>query len=274
MGTVPGGGYGVLTVTTTNSINSLPTILDTNVKKTNFINSAIIYPSDEQNGLADYNRVTIGQKVAKSEDLYVGVQSNAAISAYESFPTTSVMEINETDKPENRGISTDLSGNTIFVDSTAKNVTYTMTVASYSGLVMEGLVVINSLPDKGDTLMFSGQARKSDFKISFLNDTAPEVYVNDAPYAGSYIIEYSDCTGKGDNNDNKFTAEDWQNTPNDTRWYSACKDTSRSVRVRFTGDLPENAEVKITYNAKIEADAGIENGKIAWNSFGYQYHPI
>lgn len=270
---LPGGGYGVLTVTTTNSINSLLTILDTNVKKTNFINSAIIYPSDEQNGLADYNRVTIGQKVAKSEDLYVGVQSNAAISAYESFPTTSVMEINETDKPENRGISTDLSGNTIFVDSTAKNVTYTMTVASYSGLVMEGLVVINSLPDKGDTLMFSGQARKSDFKISFLNDTAPEVYVNDAPYAGSYIIEYSDCTGKGDNNDNKFTAEDWQNTPNDTRWYSACKDTSRSVRVRFTGDLPENAEVKITYNAKIEADAGIENGKIAWNSFGYQYHP-
>ena len=97
----------------------------------------------------------------------------------------------------------------------------------------------------------------------------PVVYVDGKLYKSGYIIEYSDCSGKdGD----KFTTEDWQQAES-SRWYSECKATSRSVRVRFIGKLPENAEVKILYDAKIEAEDGITNGDIAWNSFGYQYHP-
>ena len=268
---LPGGGYGILTVTTQNGNNgALPLIPGSDVKKTNFTNTAVIYPSEKENSLADYRRVTIGQKIADNTGNYIGVQSNAAISVYDTYPTTSVMEIEELDVSSNRGISTDLNGNTIFVDSTTKNVKYTLTVKSYNNLVMEDLVVINSLPDEDDTLMFSGQERKSDFKVSFLdNPVDPVVYVDGKLYKSGYIIEYSDCSGKdGD----KFTTEDWQQAES-SRWYSECKATSRSVRVRFIGKLPENAEVKILYDAKIEAEDGITNGDIAWNSFGYQYHP-
>lgn len=277
-------GYSVLSLTTNAPSMALPVIdEDFNLKQADFRNVANVVPED-LNYYGD--GVTIGENITENGK-NKGVRSSAVVSVYDTFPTASVEKINETSDANNWGISNDLSNNCIFIDDINKKVTYTLDVFSANNLMMDDLVIINTLPDKGDTMMFTGAQRESDFKIAFGQKSADKVKVDVYIKNGDtltkwdrtpqYTIEYSDYGGVAAPGQalDKLDKEDW-NGGSGHNWSTDFPSNSRSLRVVFKGaageQLPPNALVRITYNADI-VSTDVTNGDIAWRSFGYQYHP-
>ncbi len=202
------------------------------------------------------------------------VKNIAQITTYADSPTSSVKKIEEVDVPDNCGYSNKPLENTILVDSVEKKAKYTLTVTNGDAATpMKTLVIIDNLPDVGDTMTLSNKARESKFKVSLAD--VPNFVVTVTPKDGTtttlakdsdYTIDFLGDTAY-DKTDisNKL---DWQGGNKD-KW-NASSTNARTFRVVITHPIGPGDRVDISFEAKLADNA--KPGQIAWNSFGYCFN--
>ena len=217
----------------------------------------------------------------KSEHYYTPLTVNVQDPDYhfgdEKYVSTSYKKIEELDNPDNYGYGyygkqSDYEAgnkNYIFVDDKDDTVKYTLNIVNMSQKSFEKLVLIDKLPDVGDTgVVNQSKSRGSEFAVRVSDDaqivlTQVDKDGNETVIpSGSYKIEYS--------NDTRFTENDWDGK--DTgKWVSELAN-AKSFRVVFSDEfiLPSGYKVNMTFNGTLQDDA--EPGLVAWNSFGYRYY--
>lgn len=209
----------------------------------------------------------------------VNVQNADYKFGEEQYVSTSYQKIEEKDNNENYGYgyhgkNSDYSNgnyNYIVVDGKQDIVTYTLKVSNVSKKNYENLVLINKLPDIGDTgAVNQSEARNSEFTVKLAQNPNYQLIQYDKDgeekilkLGEDYTIEYSD--------NEKYTDDDWNGIDNEN-WYETPKDTTKSFRIKFS----ENFELYSGYSISLKFDGNIQNnanpGQIAWNSFGYRYY--
>lgn len=205
------------------------------------------------------------------------VRAVSQISTYADSPTSSVKKIEEVDNESNCGYSNKPLNNKILVDSADKKVRYTLSVTNGDDAApMKQLVIIDNLPEPGDTMTLSSKTRRnSDFKVSL--DDIPNFVVKVTPKNSdgtlgptetlSPTTDYTIDFRKDANFDRtRFdSSPDWKGL-NPSAW-NAAEAEARSFRVVINKQIEAGATVDISFNAKLDQNA--KPGQIAWNSFGY-----
>ncbi len=184
--------------------------------------------------------------------------------------TTSNKEVFEKEKETNRADGNTANNKIVLPDSTAL-FTYVLNVNNVKENAIDRFVMIDNLPEKGDTLTFASHDRNSTFDVEFADD--PNVRVELKPngatefnaLSSGYTVEYSDST--------TFTSDDWTGG-NAANWSTTRSASSRSIRIRMNNDtsIPGLASIRVLYDAKINSNEVLNDESIAWNSFGYHYH--
>ncbi len=138
-------------------------------------------------------------------------------------------------------------------------VTYTLNISNVSETEFTGLVIIDRMPETGDTGVVNSSAlRGSEFAV--VNPANIAVTVDGVEVSsGLYTISYSTKV--------KFTNSDFNGT---SSWTAAASD-SKSFRIVFdsTFTLDPGQTLVVTYDGVIGEDAEID--EIAWNNFAYRY---
>ncbi len=204
------------------------------------------------------------------------VENVAQITTYADSPTSSVKKIEEVGAPDNFGKSNTPLKNTILVDSVEKLAKYTLTVTNGdSAQPMTKLVIIDNLPEPGDTMTLSeNTARESDFKVSLAED--PKFVVTVTSEDGTskklssdkYTIDYRENSNYAKNDIS--VSPDWMGEPS-SEW-SNSPTNARTFRVVITEQINAGDRVDISFEAKLADDA--KPGQIAWNSFGYCFETM
>jgi len=149
-----------------------------------------------------------------------------------------------------------------------EKITYTLSVQNCSSLPLEKFVIIDRLPDQGDTGLISGYERNSAFGMILGEIASVSVNGTELP-ADMYTVSYS--TDKKSSL-SKY-AKDWAGQNDVMSWTSVSENAANfriildesivveageSVVVRFTGYVPDYV-----------GNTGKANA--AWNSFAYAY---
>ncbi len=231
-----------------------------------FNNTAYLIPTQEFETTAPYGERTdyLGEEA---------VENFAQITTYSESPTSSYKKIEEVGVDTNCGYSNRPLNNKIFVDSADKNVKYTLTVVNgKDAKPMKKLVLIDNLPDVGDTMTIQNTPRKSEFKVSLAEK--PEFTVTVTHQNGQketltansdFTVEYRLNTNYAKNNISQ--SPDWQGGNGDAWKANAAE--ARSFRVVITRQIQPGDTVEISFKAKIDGSA--KPGQIAWNSFAYSF---
>ena len=194
----------------------------------------------------------------------------------EQYVSSSYKKIEEKDNPSNFGYGyygkeSDYqvgNKNYIYVDDKEDTVRYTLRIGNMSKKNFENLVIIDKLPDVGDTGVINlNKQRDSEFTVKISDNPNYEIYLLDNNQqvieSSKYVIEYTDEV--------EYTEDDWNGKEN-SKWYSEPKDTTKSFRIRFLEEfvVPSDYSVEFKFDGTIQDNA--KPGKIAWNSFGYRYY--
>lgn len=207
------------------------------------------------------------------------VRSSSLINVSYGYITSSVKRVTQKDDPTNAAASNTVDNNAITLPTRDKAFTYSLDVGNTTGKDMSSLVLIDSLPQRGDHSVFVDTlARDSEYQVDFASDPQPVVTVTEKDGTtrtldpSTYKVEYSDATS--------FADADWEGMGSGTGWGtdSAGK---RSLRVTIGGTgptagsahIPADATVTVSFDAVVSADAqtSAAPGAIAWNSFGCRY---
>lgn len=235
-----------------------------------FNNTAYLVPTQNYNNTAGFGEDTVYNSSR-------AVLNSAQITTYADSPTSSVKKIEEVDDLTNFGLSTTPLKNKIIVDNAAKKVKYTLSVSNGAeATIMKQLVIIDNLPEAGDTMTFSGHTpRNSEFMVSLDDNPGFVVTVTSTNPDGThgtpipltlgsdYTIEY-----RSDSNFDKTQIDespDWKGEANGE--WTANAANARSFRVVIKKEIKAGDTVDISFNAKLDPKA--KPGQIAWNSFAY-----
>ena len=194
----------------------------------------------------------------------------------EEYVSSSFEKIEEKDLPSNNGYGyfgkeSDYeigNKNYIYVDAKEDTVRYTLRIGNMSKQNFENVVLINKLPDIGDTGVINlNKERDSEFTVKLANNPNYEIYLIDNNQeiveSPAYTIEYTDEIA--------YTESDWNGDTND-RWYQEPRESTKAFRIKFAEGfiLPSLYGIEFRFDGTIQDNA--EPGKIAWDSFGYRYY--
>ena len=257
---IPGGGSGILTVSTRNAKDTL--------QNKQFVNACFITPMAQvwDNTTNKGNMTTLQTPFAA--EARPTVRNSAPVTTSYGYVTSSIKRITQTDNPANTAASTD-EVNYIVLESAKKTFDYTLSVSNDTPKAMDKLILIDGLPEVGDhTAFLENDPRFSAFQVSLTDSPNFTVTVTDNASGAetvldpaNYRVQYSTAT--------EFTNEDWKGT---SAW-STDPTGARSIRLVIedpTGTrIPQESTVSLRFTCQIDGPA--EPGTIAWNSFGYHY---
>lgn len=252
---VPEGGYIDLIFSSYNPTNHF--------KNTVYINQAILKPE-----VQPFSSVSQGSMTKDEKGQPEAVENSSPVTVSFGYATSSQKAVWENGKEENLVLSTDPEINYILLSSKDKEFTYQLTVTNDTDQSMEKLILIDALPDVGDTSPFDAKiSRNSKFRVNLAEKMEEKVKITTKEgnsYELSreeYELEYSDASS--------FQAQDWDGT---SAW-NGTKEEARAIRIRIqdaTGKkIPAKAKIEVSFSCRIDGRA--EPGEIAWNSFGYHY---
>lgn len=269
---IPPGGYVKMKVKTKNPTGTYKAL-------SAIINQATVIPSDE------YNRglVTKGEPLTDESGKNAGVTAMSYIMSDLTYPTSSLNEINEVEKPENHTTSESVN-NRIVIPSKKSVVHLNHKVINSMNKDMEKLVIIDNLPEEGDEMTISDNvARGSQFRLNLYSDPSFTVKMTRYDEYGNFIeeveipreawkIQYSTKTDFDTNDWSGSDSDDWKDYTG-TESEETIQDI-RSVRLVIDGmTIPAYAVIDFGFDAIIyeHDDSTAEPGEVAWDSFGYQY---
>lgn len=216
----------------------------------------------------DFTDTSLGNLIRDEEGNAVGVANSAPVNIAFGVATSSDKAVTEAANPENKASATG-SSNVITLASNESEFIYDLTVNNISDQAFSRMVIIDSLPQEGDTSPFNPDVeRGSQFKVRFANDVGVTVSLIGSDGVelqlgeDQYRVEYSNKT--------TFEEDDWNGVESND-WKRVRTDDARSLRVVLKDEeiVPDGATVKVRFTAVVEGDAAA--GSIAWNSFGYRY---
>lgn len=263
---IPGGGSSELRLSVTRNDKTITTAGQ-------FRNDVQLIPNPEvptNAELINYDRVASSEKVMKDGKV-IGVASNSAFVVINGYATSSVKAVTELDSDGNltsNTTSSDKTNNVITLKSAESKFEYTASVHLPKEIGTSSLVIIDTLPEIGDSSVFQADdLRGSQFDVDFTGDT-PVVEVKYADGTTEtlklgidYTIGYSSKT--------LFEDDDWNGT---SAFDDVCKpSTHRAIRVNVTKELPADSIVNLYYRAVADDPSTVNDGKIAYSSFGYSY---
>ncbi len=276
---IPSGGRGILTLSTKNITN----------KHWNkaYFNHSYITPEMQQ-----YDGELVSQGNQTVHNGKPSVQSSARIQVSYGYTTSSAKKVEEVENTDNKASSND-EKNYILLQDAGKKFRYTLTVDNTktdgmaNGIPMEKLVLIDSLPQKGDHNPFTqAEPRFSAFRVDLAEDPRFEVWIKGPGEsegtarrldANEYRLEYSDKT--------EFEPEDWKGEDTGD-WKMSMSDVDpdrskvRSFRIIIKDEsteedlIPAGASVEVKFIGQIapeDSDEPPMPGETAWNGFGYRY---
>ena len=257
---IPEGGYMDLYLSTNNPTNQY--------KNTVYTNQVFLTPNKQEFHMAGQ-----GSMIRDENHVPQSVKSSAPVTIAFGYATGSEKAVEEKNMQseagnEKQAVSTNPENNYIILSSKESIFTYSLKVSNDTEKAMEKLVLIDNLPEPGDTSPFeSGASRESQFKVKLAPN--PNVKVLVTTESGEayelkeedYDVDYSEEV--------VFTEEDWEGT---TVW-NAGNDTARSLRIMISDEsgelIPAKAQVMVSFDCMV--DGTCEAGEIGWNSFGYHY---
>ena len=270
---IPEGGYVDLYLSSYNPTNQY--------KNTVYTNQAFLTPNRQT-----FSKVGQGSMERAEDGTPESAKNSSPVTITFGYATGSRKGVSEKSNPENMAVSTDPDNNYILLSKEDGVFTYELTVTNDTDKAMEKLILIDRLPEEGDTSPFDSTVeRLSEFSVSLAEN--PNVTVKVKTKEGEvyelteedYSIEYSKKT--------VFTEEDWngadsgnvenvsasENGGNGTDSWSSRKEGARSMRVLIRDAqgrrIPAKSEVTVSFDCIINDDG--KAGEIAWNSFGYHY---
>ncbi len=187
---IPSGGYGVLSIKTTSSST-------TNYNGT-VTNIAYVRPSQAFDDVGHGTEVlpTDGDEIVGARHAVVDEASVAVTYGYSTTSSKSVTELENGEATDNTAKSTS-KDESITVSDTDSTVRYTLTVNNGSE-AMDELVLLDNLPQEGDTMTLTDADRKSEYTVKLASD--PNFTVKVTPMNGEpitleegtdYYIQYS-----------------------------------------------------------------------------------
>lgn len=245
----------------------------TNTTSGHFRNDVQLIPNAENpvNGnLVNYDRVISSDKVRQNDNV-IGVANSSSFDIVNGYGTTSVKTVTELDSggnlTENNASSED-DNNTITLSSTKSKFEYKSSVHLPKEVDTKELVIIDTLPQVGDHSVFEQEdSRGSRFKVDFVS-YIPVVELVDSTgtvttlSAGTdYNVDYSSKT--------VFDSDDWMGTS--TFDSTVDPSTHRAIRLRMNTIIPKDATINLYYRATASSPETVNEGDIAYSSFGYSY---
>ncbi|MCD8052091.1 MAG: leucine-rich repeat protein [Clostridiales bacterium] len=283
---LPSGGYGVLSIQATSDsdynyngvITNTAYVLPSQTFETNYIGNGVeIMPDD-------------GDEIVGARHAVV---DEASIAVSYGYSTTSSKSVTELDSDGEATTNTATSGSkdaSITASSTDSAIRYTLTVGN-GNEAMDELVLLDNLPEEGDTMTLTSAVRRSEYTVLLANPANFTVTVTESDGTATtltegdhYKIQYSTSGDVGEADLDTSADSTTTNT-----WYDSLDEipegeTVRSFRIVFilsddangdgaydAGDyIPANATVTVTFDATIDGDT-VDAGETAYNSFGYLY---
>lgn len=153
------------------------------------------------------------------------------------------------------------SGNYNYVNAVSADdiVTYTLNIANVSSYEFLTPVIIDRMPETGDTGVVNHAERSSEFAVFNQGDL---VVTLDGKKVDSalYSVSYSDKT--------VFTEDDFDAA---SSWSDTADASTKSFRVAFSDEFQfaPGSRLAVTYDGRIGGDAVPD--EIAWNNFAYRY---
>ena len=208
------------------------------------------------------------------------VRNSAPVTVTYGYATTSLKMVEEVDDPTNKANSNN-DRNFIVLPGRDSTFRYTLAVTnedptgSGQQSSMEELILIDSLPQKGDHTVFqTDDPRYSDFTVSLADKDEPVVTITAEDdtvtklNSSQYRLEFSDKT--------EFDDSDWNGT---STWNTPAAQ-ARSVRLVLKDPnakdgenplMPSGSTIAFSFVCKVNDQNDAAAGQIAWNSFGYHY---
>ena len=144
-------------------------------------------------------------------------------------------------------------------------VTYTLNVANVSSYPFETLVLIDRMPESGDTGVVNHAERSSEFAVLNIGEDSDKggmtVTVDGRTVDPSeYTVGYSGAV--------QYTEDDFDGS---SEWAESADETTKSFRVAFADGfvLSPGSRLQVTFSGTIGDDA--KPGMKAWNNFAYRY---
>ena len=233
-----------------------------------YINQATLTPNAQP-----FDHVGQGSMVRDEDGKPLSATNYSPVTVSFGYATTSEKKVEEKDE-EGNVVSSASAGGYILLSDPSKSFTYTLTVENSTDQPMTKLVLIDSLPQPGDCSPFdTSVARNSEFRVNLASEPLVVITPEEGePYLlGSqyYRVEY--CTGKDFGGPQ---SKDWQGEPQGTTAdWTAAMEAASAFRVVIRDDdgtqLPAKCKISVSFNASV--GEGMEQGEVAWNSFGYHY---
>lgn len=217
----------------------------------------------------EFDSTNLGSLVTDESGEAVGVTNTAPVNIAFGAATSSDKSVTEAGEASNTASALG-SPNTITLGSAGSAFTYDLTVRNISQSAFDRMVLIDSLPDKGDASPFDPDTeRGSQFKVSFDENSQVQVWMvgDDGKEItlkpDQYRVEFSGKTTFGDEDWNGASADDWSESSANAR--------SLRVVIEEKNVVPAGATIHVSFNAVVDSEANTEPGAIAWNNFGYRY---
>ena len=165
----------------------------------------------------------------------------------------------------------DLTGgeyNYVTTPSIGDKATYTLEVTNDSANALQNFVLIDKLPQVGDTgNLDTTTGRASEFQMKLAAGPNVTVKVGDADVTANAVITYKNVAPSA-----AFNADDWNGT---SSWQTAAAmpgaGETTAIRIDIRGvTIDSNEKITVTFDAIVGDDAKL--GQIAWNTFGYAYN--
>ncbi|OUN41764.1 leucine-rich repeat protein [Enorma massiliensis] len=267
---IPEGGHMLLEFSSRN-----PTTTHVN---TSYTNVTRVTPTQEftqfsNNGTPEYD---------ENKNPVSSTHSSQVTVAF-GYATSSEKHVQNADGSKRASSTETGSGQYITLDSTQEGFRYTLQVNNATDEAMTKLVLIDNLPEAGDTDPFGNDAQRgSNFTVSLADN--PDFQVLVTPEDGEptqldnqyYQIQYSSDTDFGGPMSADWAGETTGTTANwvdDDSWTSPLSKV-RSIRIIITDEgatqIPAHAVIAVSFGASAPDTVEV-TAPVAWNNFGYHY---
>ena len=235
-----------------------------------FTNRAVLTPTQKFN----QGEVTYGRVARDASGNALNVENTALVTVNAGFSTSSVNTVTGNANTNASAASSDMV-RSITLANPEDTFTYTLSVTNNTDVPMNKLVLIDSLPQPGDTSPFDTHVKRgSDFTVvleeeaNFVVQVEAENETVTTLNPDQYSLEYSTATDFGGGQ-----SDDWMGE-NTGKWNASAAE-ARAIRIIIKDEngtlIPDGATVSVSFDVKAADPEAVEPGQTAWNTFGYHY---
>lgn len=242
-----------------------------------YVNRADLIPGDQY----PYTAKCAGDLNRDADKKILSVYATAKIDIFGTGRTEAWKEIEyKGDKKIEGGTASGngpVSAENYVLASAGKTVRYSLNVGNRTESPIENLVLIDHLPEPGDTGLVDNSSRQSEFSVTFPKNTDVQVFLGEKEIDDGYSVTYGkweELTKAGDALPNKY----WKPDGGGYSW-SPSPDEKDCIRIvidsEILKDLTKDANLTVSFDAqlpKAEDLKSIDDAAIAWNTFGYAYN--